>query len=101
MEQVGRGGHASNLHIAILVLTFELVWRWVHPGFFVTELEVAFHSAGRVLGTLAIIPMRERHDQSRTLQPLDLTGGDELVNNTLGVVGEITELSLPHYEGIG
>lgn len=45
------------LHVAILMLTFELLWRWVDPRFVIAKLKEPFHAAGRVLRSLAIIPV--------------------------------------------
>lgn len=101
VEQVGRAGHAGDLHIAVLVLTVQLVGRGEHTGLLVAKLEPALHTSGRVLGALAVITVRQRHNQAGTLQPLGFTRGDELINDTLSVVGEITELSLPHHKGVG
>jgi len=101
VEQVGRSGHAGNLHVAVLVLAVELVSRGVHAGLLVAKLEPALHTTGRVLWTLAIVTVRQRDNQTGTLQPLGFTGGDELINDALSVVGEVTELSLPHNKGVG
>lgn len=54
-----------------------------------------------MLGTLSIIPMREGEYQPSTLEPLNLSRGDELVNDTLGVVGKVAKLGLPNNQGIG
>lgn len=54
-----------------------------------------------MLGTLSIITVGKGHDETGSLHPLDLTGGDELINDTLGVVGKVTKLRLPHDKGIG
>lgn len=101
VEQVGRGGHAGNLHVAVLVLTVQLVSLGVRTGLFVAKLEPTLHASGRVLRTLAIVTVRQGHNQTRTLQPLGFTRGDELIDDTLSVVGEVTELSLPHHESVG
>jgi hypothetical protein len=101
VEQVGRGGHAGNLHVAVLVLTVQLVSLGVRTGLFVAKLEPTLHTSGRVLRTLAIITVGQRHNQTGTLQPLGFTGGDELINDTLSVVGEVTELSFPHHQSVG
>jgi len=101
VEQVGRFGHVDDLHVAVLVLAGELLLRGEEAGIFVTELEVTLDTSGRVLGTLSVVPVRQGHDETGALHPLDLTRGDELVNDALGVVGKVTELGLPHHEGIG
>ena len=58
MEKIGGSRHVGDLHIAVLMLAFELVWRWEDPRIFVTELQISFHSTRRVLGTLTIISVR-------------------------------------------
>ena len=45
--------------------------------------------------------MRQQHNQRGALAPLLLGGGDELVDDGLGAVGEVTELSLPHDHRVG
>lgn len=101
VEQVGRVGHVDDLHVAVLVLAVELVLRGEDTGLLVTELEVTLHTARGMLGTLTVVTVRKRQDQTRALQPFRLSRCNELVNNTLSVVGEVTELSFPHNEGVG
>lgn len=101
VEQVGRFGHVDNLHVAVLVLTSELVLRGEDARILIGELKVSLETSRRVLGTLSVVAVGQRHDETGSLHPLDLTRGDKLVNDTLGVVGEITELGLPHDEGVG
>jgi hypothetical protein len=43
----------------------------------------------------------DRQHQDCNMQPLGFTGGDELINDTLSVVGEVTELSFPHHQSVG
>jgi len=101
VEQVGGGGRVGDLDVAVLVLAIQLVLRREHAGLLVAELEPPLQSAGRVLWTLAVVAMWQRHDQTGSLQPLGLSRSDELINDTLGVVGKVTELSLPHHESVG
>ena len=96
VEQVGGGGHVGNLHVAVLVLSVNLVGGWVNARILIAKLEVTFQSAGRVLRALTVISMGQRHDETRSLNPFRFTRGNELINDTLGVVGEVTELSFPH-----
>jgi len=100
VEHVSRAGHVDNLHVAVLVLTVELVLRGVHTRLLVTELQPTLHPARRVLWTLAIVTMRQRKDKTGTLQPLRFTSSNELVNDALSVVGKVTKLSLPHDESV-
>ena len=101
VEHVGWAGHVDNLHVAVLVLAVQLVLGWVDTRFLVAKLQPPFHSSGRVLRTLAIVTVGQREDKARTLQPLGFTSSDELVNNTLCVVGKVTKLGLPHDKGVG
>ena len=39
--------------------------------------------------------MRQQHHQTRLTDPLRLTGRNELINNTLCRVAEVTELRFP------
>ncbi len=100
VEVVGWGGHVRNLHVAVLVLTLKLLWGWEDTWVLVRKLEITLHTSGGVLWSLSIISMRKRHDEAGTLHPLDLTRSNELINDDLGVVCEITELGLPHDESV-
>ena len=101
VEQVRRRSRVSNLDIAVLMLAVQLVSRWENTGILIAKLEITLQSARGVLGTLAIVTVRQRHHETRALEPLRLARGDELVNDTLSVVGEVTELGLPHHESVG
>jgi hypothetical protein len=96
VEKVGGLSHVGNLHVAVLVLAFQLVSRGVHARLLVAKLEPTLHTTGRVLRTLAVIAVRQRDNKAGTLQPLGFTRSNELINDTLSVVGEVTELGLPH-----
>jgi hypothetical protein len=100
VEQVGRSGHVDDLHVAVLVLAVELVSGGEDTRLLVAKLQPTLHTTGRVLRTLAIVTVRQGNNQAGTLQPLRFTGGDELINDTLSVVGKVTELSLPHHKGV-
>jgi hypothetical protein len=101
VEQVGGRGHVGNLHVAVLVLAHKLLAGRELSGILVAELEVSLETTGRVLRALTIITVGKRHDETSSLHPLDLTRGDELVNDALSVVGKVTELGLPHDQGMG
>jgi hypothetical protein len=101
MKQVGRRCHVGDLHVAVLVLTDKLLTSGEITGILVAELKVSLEASRRVLGTLTIITVGQRHDETGSLHPLDLTRSDKLVNDTLSVVGEVTELGLPHDKGVG
>jgi len=101
MEQVGRRGHVGDLHVAVLVLTDKLLTSGEITGILVAELKVSLETSRRVLGTLTIVTVGQRHDKTGSLHPLDLTRSDKLVDDTLSVVGKVTELGLPHDKGVG
>ena len=46
---------------------------------------------------LPFIAMRQQHDQARHTQPLCLARGDELVNDHLRAIGEVTKLAFPQH----
>ena len=72
----------------------------------VTHLNVVFRAQGeealepgaRVLGSLSFVPVGEQEDQIARLAPLRFRAGDEIIDDHLGAVGEIAELSLPYHE---
>jgi hypothetical protein len=101
VEEVSGARHVGDLHVAVLVLAVELVLGGENTGLLVTELEITLHTAGGVLRTLSIVTMGKGQNQARALQPLRLARGDKLVNDALSVIGEVTELGFPHYEGVG
>lgn len=82
------------------MLAFELCFRGENTGVLVTQLEISLNSPGRMLGTLSIITVRKRENQASTLMPLSFTGSNELIDDTLGIVGEISKLGLPDDQGI-
>lgn len=76
----------DNLHVAVLVLTVELLWRWVDSWLVITELEESLYSTRRVLRSLTIVTVGQTHDQTSSLKPFTFTGSKELINDTLSVV---------------
>ena len=65
------------------------------------EREEALQPGAGVLGPLALVAVRQEHDQAAAPAPLGLGRGDELVDDDLGAVGEVAELGLPHDEHVG
>src|SRR4051794_35593289 len=59
------------------------------------KLQEAFKPGARMLGTLALIPMRKKHHEPAHALPLALGARDELVDDDLRAVGEIAELRFP------
>jgi len=64
------------------------------------EREESFQPGARVLGPLSFVSVRQEHDQSGVLTPLLLGAGDELIDDNLRAIDEVTELRFPHYERI-
>src|SRR4051794_2982704 len=63
-----------------------------------SELQESLETCARVLGTVALVPVRQQQRQPRRLAPLRQTGGDELVDDDLRAVDEVAELRLPQDE---
>lgn len=101
VEHVGRLGQVRDLHVAVLMLALELVRRREDARVLVAELQVPFHPAGGVLGTLTIVAVRQAHHEPGALQPLDFAGRDELVDDDLRRVCEVAELRFPDDQRVG
>ena len=78
VEDVGGSSRIDKLHIAILMLSNELLRRRVLEGVIVAQLQESFDTSTRVLGTLSIVSVRKRHDETRSLKPFLLSRGDKL-----------------------
>jgi hypothetical protein len=91
----------GDLDVAVLVLAFKLFSGRENARILADKLQVALHAGGRVFRSLSIITVRQAHDKAGTLEPLDLTRCDELVNDDLSGVGEVTKLGFPHNESVG
>lgn len=79
-EEAGVKTFKFHLFIcASMYIVYVCVWETDHP----------FHA------------MWEQHDKAGLADPLWLAWGDELVNDALGCVVEVTKLSLPQHQGIG
>lgn len=55
---------STHLHVAVLDLPGLLLWRRVVEGVVVAELEEPLDTGGRVLRTLTVVAVRERHDET-------------------------------------
>lgn len=95
VESIGGCGEDGDLHVAVLMLALELLWRRKDAWVFVAELQEAFHAARAVFRALAIVAVRQAHHETRSLEPFHLARSNELVNDALSIVGKITELSFP------
>jgi hypothetical protein len=96
VEQIRRLGQVRDLHVAVLMLTVKLVFIGEYARIFVTKLKIALDATRRVFRALTVVTVGKTHHQACTLDPLDLSRCDELVDYALGVVRKISELRFPH-----
>ncbi|KAI3492962.1 hypothetical protein L1887_42337 [Cichorium endivia] len=101
VEVVGRRGAVDDGHVAVLVLPVALLGRREAEGVVVAELEEPLDPRRRVLGTLTVVAVGQVEHETGALEPLALARGDELVDDALGVVGKVAELSLPDGKVLG
>jgi hypothetical protein len=90
-QDVGGNGGVDELHVAVLNLASLLVGVGEAEGVVVAELEETLDTGRGMFGTLTVITVRKRHDETGTLEPLALSGSDELVDHDLSTVGEVTD----------
>ena len=64
------------------------------------KLQVAFEPCAGMFGALAFVAMRKIQGQAAQTPPLGFTRCNELVNDHLGAVGEVTELAFPDDQGV-
>lgn len=83
------------------MLPLDLVGSRVDIGMIVAKLEEALKTTAGVLRPLTVETVGQAHDKACALQPLPLTRSDELVDDTLRVVCEVTELCLPDSQRVG
>ena len=81
MEVLSGGGEIPDDHI-----------------FLRAELEEAFEAGAGMFRAHAFVAVRQKHDEVAGRLPFRLGGGDELVDDDLRAVGEVTELRFPQRE---
>src|SRR6218665_2413938 len=64
------------------------------------QAQEALQTGAGVLGALALVAVGQEQGEAAEPPPLALTGGDELVDDDLRAVGEVTELGLPEGEAV-
>ena len=69
-------------------------------GMVIAQLQETLNSATGMLRALTIITMGEVNNQTSTLQPFPFASRNELVNDTLRIVGKVTDLRFPDGQGI-
>lgn len=90
----------NNLHITILMLPLDLLWRGEMKRMIITQLQEPLNPPTRMLRALSVIPMRKRNNQTSALQPLPLTRSNKLIDNTLRIIRKVTKLRFPHRQSI-
>src|SRR6266446_6919458 len=63
------------------------------------KLHEALEPGAGMFRALAFVAVRQEHDETGRQIPLVLARADELVDDDLRTVGEITELRFPEHEG--
>ncbi len=81
VEELGRRGAVDHLDVVLRAQPEEPL----DPG-------------ARVLGALTLVAVGQQHREPAHALPLGLGTGDELVDDDLGAIGEVTELGLPDHE---
>ena len=84
VEVLGRGGGLADLHV-------------VPRG----KLQEALEARARVLRPLPLVTVRQQQDQPGEQSPLVLARGDELIDDNLRAVGEVSELRFPQHQRLG
>lgn len=64
------------------------------------ELEKPFDARAGMFGALALVSMGKKHHHSGQQTPLIFARGDELIDDDLRAIGEITELRFPEHESL-
>ena len=62
------------------------------------ELQETFEASRGVFRPLALVAVRQQHDEARQAEPLALARDDELIDDDLRAVDEVAELRLPKHE---
>lgn len=99
VEVLGGSRAVDNLNVALFV---QILSGLSDGGIIrVRKLQVTLNTAAGMLGTITIVTMRQKHNQTVFDVPLSFTRGNELIDHGLGSIGEITELGLPQGQGVG
>jgi len=98
MEIVGGGRTIDNLHVGAFQNIGSRGGGYVSwdSAVLISQLQESFHSAWRVLWTVSVESVRKKHNKTVFHVPLGLTRAEELINDNLSSVGEISKLSLPN-----
>ena len=102
MEIVGGGGTIDNLHVGAPQnigsrVAFSVSW---DMAVLIGQLQESFHSARGVLWTVSVETVRKEHNKTALHVPLGLARAEELINDNLSSVCEISKLGFPKAQGI-
>jgi len=98
MEILGRSRAVSNTNVSLLHdFSISHIRRCIRS---VTQLKETFQSGRRVLGTIAIVAVRQEHDKSILNIPFRFSRDDFGVDHNLSSVSEISELGFPKAESV-
>jgi len=67
VEVIGRSSSVDDLHVAVLVLTVELLWRRVNSRFVITQLQESLNSTRRMLGSLTVVSVWQAEYETGSL----------------------------------
>mmetsp|Transcript_25724 Transcript_25724/g.76130 ORF Transcript_25724/g.76130 Transcript_25724/m.76130 type:complete len:398 (+) Transcript_25724:558-1751(+) len=109
VEQVGGRGAVDNLPVGRLDLRAQVATSeplaLVHVGqqvrVLVRHLQEALNARRRVLRALAVVAMRELHNEAALAQPFGLAAAQELVKDDLRGVCKVAKLRLPRDQAVG
>ena len=96
MEVVGGSGAVDQLEISGDQLTLTAFCEDIFVEVVVGHLQKAHHSGRGVFGTQSVQPVGQKQSDIGGLVPFGLCGTDEVVENDLGPVEEVSELCFPN-----
>lgn len=101
VEHVGGRGGLADLDVALLDVGLVRVGLDVDRALVrVHQLQRALDAARGVFGALAVLAVRQVHDERGDGVPLGLAGHDAVVDHDLRAVGEVAELRFPDDEAV-
>lgn len=102
MEVIRSSWWVHNLHVGLPKNIFIIIINTIMRNelILIAKKEISLSSARRMLRSLTIISMRKKHDQTILDIPFGFSRADELINDYLSTVCEISELSLPKSQSI-
>jgi len=93
MEVVGSSGAVYNLHVYLFI---DFLFALNHWGVrCVAQLKESLNARTRVFWSLAIKAVRQQQNEAVFNIPFGFPRSEELVDNDLGAISEISKLSFP------